>query len=187
MFSISKPHSHTERRPALAIATAILLLLNSFPFITMPSAMAQSRKVAPKATTTSATTAGPGTNVLIPAAGSPVTQNFDTLASTGTSSTVPADWAFVETLANANTVYTAGTGSGTGGDTYSFGAAASSERAFGTLQSGNLISTIGASYTNNVGAPITSLLISYNGEQWRLGATGRVDRLDFNTAQMQQA
>jgi parallel beta-helix repeat protein len=30
-----------------------------------------------------------------------------------------------------------------------------------------------------VGATITQLLISYNGEQWRLGATGRVDRLDF--------
>src|SRR5581483_11794474 len=48
-----------------------------------------------------------------------------------------------------------------------------------TLRSGNLVSTIGASYTNNTGATITSLLISYTGEQWRLGSVGRTDQLDF--------
>lgn len=109
-----------------------------------------------------------------------VTENFDSLANTGTSSTVPAGWAFVETGSAFNTTYTAGTGSATAGDTYSFGATATTERAFGTLLSGSLVSTIGASFTNSVAnGTITSLAISYHGEEWRLGAQNRLDRLDF--------
>src|ERR1051325_9644669 len=108
-----------------------------------------------------------------------VTQNFDTLASTGTSSTTPAGWGFAESGTNANTTYTAGTGSSATGDTYSFGATGSTERAFGGLQSGSLVPTVGAVFINNTGSAIDSLTISYTGEQWRLGATGRVDRLDF--------
>ncbi|HEY0040426.1 MAG TPA: hypothetical protein VGB71_07170, partial [Flavisolibacter sp.] len=107
----------------------------------------------------------------------PVTENFNTLASAGVSSTVPAGWAFVESP--TNTTYTAGTGSATTGDTYSFGAAGNSDRAFGELTTGSLQSTIGASFTNNTGATITTLAISYYGEQWRLGALGREDKLDF--------
>ena len=61
--------------------------------------------------------------VSIPAPGVPVTENFNTLASTGTSWVVPAGWAFVEAGTSANATYTAGAGSGTAGDTYSFGAA----------------------------------------------------------------
>ena len=75
--------------------------------------------------------------------------------------------------------YTAGTGSGTGGDTYSFGATSSTERALGTLLSGTLTPTIGAAFANNTGGTITAIDVAYAGEQWRLGATGRADRLDF--------
>src|SRR5262245_44255368 len=71
------------------------------------------------------------------------TQDFNTLASTGTSSVLPAGWELAETLTSANTTYAAGTGSSTTGDTYSFGAAANAERAFGILQSNNLASKIG--------------------------------------------
>ena len=109
----------------------------------------------------------------------PYTQNFDTLASTGTSSVLPAGWELVESGTNANTTYTAGTGSSNTGDTYSFGAAASAERALGGLQSGNLIPLVGGFFSNDTGSTITSLEISYTGEQWRLGALGRVDRIDF--------
>lgn len=117
----------------------------------------------------------------IGAFGVPVTENFDSLANSGSSSTTPTGWNFAEsgTSAANNGLYTAGTGSGNGGDTYSFGAASSTERAFGGLLSGTLTPTIGASYTNDTGSPITQLAISYTGEQWRLGATGRADRLDF--------
>ena len=106
-------------------------------------------------------------------------QDFNTLALSGTSSTVPAGWLFSESGTNANTIYTAGTGSGNAGDTYSFGIASNTERAFGGLQSGTLIPTIGAGFTNNTGGIVTSLAIAYTGEQWRLGATGRTDRIDF--------
>jgi len=107
------------------------------------------------------------------------TENFDTLASTSTSSTLPVGWFFDEAGTNANTTYNSSTGSNNAGDTYSFGAANSTERAFGTLQSGALIPTIGAAFTNNTGQTITALAIAYTGEQWRLGTAGRADRLDF--------
>ena len=119
------------------------------------------------------------TPVSITGFGVAVTENFNSLASSGTSSTTPTGFGFVEAGTNANATYTAGTGSSNTGDTYSFGAASNPERALGGLQSGSLIPTIGASFINNTGGTISSLNISYTGEQWRLGATARVDRLDF--------
>ena len=109
------------------------------------------------------------------------TQDFNTLASTGTSSTTPTGWELAETGTNANTTYTAGPGTGNTGDTYSFGAASSPERAFGGLLSGSLAPTVGAYFVNNTGQTVTGLDISYTGEQWRLGTSGRAipDRLDF--------
>lgn len=117
--------------------------------------------------------------VSLTAVGVSYTQDFDSLAISGTSSVVPNGWYFLETGTNANTTYTAGTGSSNTGDTYSFGASSSSERAFGGLLSGSLVPTIGASFTNNTGATVNGISIAYTGEQWRLGATGRTDRLDF--------
>jgi hypothetical protein len=120
------------------------------------------------------------TPVSISSLGTALTENFDTLAISGTAVTTPQGWGFAETGTNANTIYTAGTGSSNAGDTYSFGAAGSSERAFGGLLSGSLVPIVGAAYTNNTGGTITSLAVSYTGEQWRLGMTGRgADRLDF--------
>lgn len=111
--------------------------------------------------------------------GTAYTQDFNTLTSSGTSSALPTGWGLSESGANANTTFRAGTGSDNTGDTYSFGATGSTERAFGGLQSSSLVPTIGACFTNNTGGTITTLAISYTGEQWRLGATGRADRLDF--------
>ena len=68
--------------------------------------------------------------------GSPYSQNFDTLANTLTTNSLTVNgWYLNETGSSAanNGQYAGGTGSGTGGDVYSFGAAASAERAFGTL------------------------------------------------------
>jgi hypothetical protein len=107
------------------------------------------------------------------------TQNFDSLANAGTSSVMPSEWEFLETGTAANSVYNTGTGSDNTGDTYSFGRAGSTDRAFGGLRSGSLTPTIGASFTNGAATSIQSLQISYEGEQWRLGTTGRADRLDF--------
>ena len=105
-------------------------------------------------------------------------QDFNSLANTGTSSTVPAGWIFQESGSSANTVYSAGTGSSNTGDTYSYGSTSAADRALGGLRSGNLTPLFGFFLINNTGSVIDALSIQYTGEQWRLGATGRADRLD---------
>jgi endonuclease I len=108
-------------------------------------------------------------------------QDFDSLASTGSSATLPPGWALLEagTSGNNNGQYQAGDGSSNSGDTWSYGAAGSSERALGSLQSGSLNSRFGLALANRTGASLSSVSISYLAEQWRLGAVGRADRLDF--------
>lgn len=113
--------------------------------------------------------------------GGTYSQDFNTLANSATGSlfTMPTGWIFSESGTGANTTYTANNGGATSGDTYSFGIGTSTDRAFGTLQTNAFVSTIGASFTNNTGVTITKLGISYTGEQWRFGATGRTDFLNF--------
>jgi hypothetical protein len=118
-------------------------------------------------------------SISLTALGTSSTQNFNTLATSGTSSTLPSGWYLSESGTNANSTLTAGSGSGSGGDTYSFGTGTNSDRAFGGLRSGSLVPVIGAKFVNNTGSTISNLEVSFTGEQWRLGATGRVDRLDF--------
>ncbi|HZS05307.1 MAG TPA: hypothetical protein VFD58_10775 [Blastocatellia bacterium] len=103
------------------------------------------------------TASASGAGISLTTLGTAYTQNFDTLASSGTSSAVPAGWAFSESGTNANTTYTAGTGSSSTADTYSFGATGSTERAFGGLRSSSLVPTIGACFTNDTGRQITKL------------------------------
>lgn len=111
-----------------------------------------------------------------------VTEDFNGLVSSGTgtlSDNTPIGVGFVESGTNANATYSAGNGSAATGDTYGYGSGTQSDRALGGLLSGNLTPTLGIRFRNDTGATITSLAISYAGEQWRLGATGRADRLDF--------
>jgi uncharacterized protein len=118
--------------------------------------------------------------VSLTALGSTYTQNFDSLVSSGQSGGTPTGWSFVESLTNANALYTAGTGSSNTGETYSFGSTFATDRAFGALRSGNLATIIGSCYQNNTGTTITSVAVGYTGEQWRLGTSGRgADRIDF--------
>jgi hypothetical protein len=107
------------------------------------------------------------------------TEDFNSLATSGTSSVLPTGWFLSETGTAANTTYNSGTGSLNTGDTYSFGSSLSAERALGTLLSGSLSSAIGAAFQNNGAETVLSISIAYQGEQWRLGTAGRVDRLDF--------
>src|SRR5688572_23728940 len=120
-------------------------------------------------------------SVSLPVINSPYTQAFDSLAAAGTTNdfnTLPHGWAVIETGSNANTTYAASTGSANAGNTYSFGT--TPERALGGLQSGSLVSIMGAGFGNSTGSTITSLHITYTGEQWRLGTASRgPDRLDF--------
>src|ERR1041384_4898431 len=118
--------------------------------------------------------------------GSPYTQNFDTLSNTAGSTTnnltIPG-WFMTEGGGGArdNEQYAVDTGSSTTGDTYSYGSAGSTDRALGGLGGGTPIPIFGAKFTNNTGATITSLDVSYTGEQWRFGGVHSTvaDRLDF--------
>jgi len=116
--------------------------------------------------------------------GSPSTQNFDTLANSGTDIDMNiAGWYIDEagTGGAADGQYRAGTGSDNNGDTYSFGAALTTERALGSLASSSVLPRFGASFTNNTGATIASLDINYTGEMWRAGAALRTttDQINF--------
>ncbi|MBL8262296.1 MAG: endonuclease/exonuclease/phosphatase family protein [Xanthomonadaceae bacterium] len=111
-------------------------------------------------------------------------QDFDTLSNTAgstTNSNLPTGWLLNETGGGArdNEQYAVDTGGSNTGDTYSYGAAGSTERALGSLRSGTLIATYGACFNNATGNTLTSFDIAYTGEQWRLGTAARTDRLDF--------
>jgi uncharacterized protein len=112
----------------------------------------------------------------------PLTENFDSLASTGTgiawvdNSTIPG---FYSTRAT----YNPGTGSSNAGSLYSFGVAGTNpvtDRALGSVASG-ATGTIytAARLTNSTGSTISSLDISYVGEQWRNGGNVNANSLTF--------
>ncbi len=111
--------------------------------------------------------------------GTPATQNFDALANTGTSTTLPDGWYLLESGTNANATYAADNGSVNSGNTYSYGAAGSNERAFGTLRSGSVTPLIGARLRNDTSQALSEIAVNYTGEHWRRGATGRSDTLEF--------
>lgn len=120
--------------------------------------------------------------VILSTAGTAKVEDFNSLASTGTSSTLPTGWTFIEsgTSANLNSIYTAGTGSSNTADTYSFGATNSTDRTFGMLRSGTLSTTIGASFKNETGVAITKLKIAYTGKTWRVATASRSDKIEFS-------
>jgi hypothetical protein len=113
-------------------------------------------------------------------------QNFDTLASSGKSKSLPAGWDYLP-FGGASGQYFADDGSSSQGGLYSYGQIGSSDRALGTLRSGGSgnqqsgdFAIFGANFQNSGGGSISRLNISYTGEEWRLGAQGRgPDRLQF--------
>jgi uncharacterized protein len=127
--------------------------------------------------------------------GSPITQNFNTLATSGTSnawaddSTLPGWYAQFTATPTNPTTYRADSGGSNTGAIYSWGVLGTNaldERAFGSVASG----TPGDIYyaiklENNTGSTITSLDVSYIGEQWRQGGcsptpcTPLAQKLDF--------
>ena len=108
--------------------------------------------------------------------GTPTVQDFDSLASSGNSSACRR-LVLAETDDNANSEYRSGDGTSNSGDTYSFGAAASTERALGPVFQ-LAASRIGAQLRTTV-AGADEIAVAYTGEQWRLGALGRADSLKF--------
>ncbi len=107
--------------------------------------------------------------------GSPHTESFDTLPATGSAtwtnnSTIPG-WFHART--GSGTTIVASNGNSNAGNLYSFGTGAATDRALGSVGSGNAaIGNLfwGIRLQNNTGATITNLAISYTGEQWRNSA-----------------
>jgi hypothetical protein len=87
---------------------------------------------------------------------------------------LPTGWYLSEAEPAAQpTVNMVGTGSSNAGGAYSFGSTGSTERALGSVGSGTVTPIqFGVQFTNNTGAVITSLAVSYTGEMWRRGTAG---------------
>ncbi|HTL67167.1 MAG TPA: ExeM/NucH family extracellular endonuclease [Lacunisphaera sp.] len=131
-------------------------------------------------------------------AGGSYAQSFDTLPSTGTytlTSSGPlaldaapvgasglGGWTFAK-YAGAGLValFRVDAGTGTSGSIYSYGSAAATDRALGSLSSGSTVSRFGLTLVNSTGQAITQFTLSYTGEQWRRG-TGAANRLAFEYA-----
>jgi endonuclease I len=115
----------------------------------------------------------------------PYNQDFNTLEATATttpSAILPTGWSIFETGTSSlvDQKYKSDNGGLNSGDTYSYGITAITERSLGALQSGTNAPSFGVKFQNNSGAIITSVTISFTGEEWRLGVTGgRKDTLDF--------
>lgn len=107
--------------------------------------------------------------------GTPYTQSFDTLPASGSTtwtnnSTIPG-WFHARTGTGVTIV--ANDGSSNAGNLYSYGTGTATDRALGSLGSGNAaVGNLfwGVRLQNNTGATITALDVSYTGEQWRNSA-----------------
>src|SRR5206468_2090941 len=99
-------------------------------------------------------------------------ENFDSMGSSS-ASYVPG-WTAIRAAGSGTVGATLtpaiSTGSDTGGNVYSVGSSAASDRAFGTLASGTTVPRMGASLKNSTGGTITSISLSGVMEQWRSGA-----------------
>jgi len=107
----------------------------------------------------------------ITALGSPLTENFDGLSSTVGTGVAWTDNSTISGAYTSQTTYNVATGSSTTGAMYSFGVAGANpvtDRALGAINS-NTTGDIfyGFKLTNNTGANIGALVVSYTGEQWR--------------------
>jgi uncharacterized protein len=107
--------------------------------------------------------------------GVPHTQSFDTLPASGSAtwtnnSTIPG-WFHART--GTGTTIVANDGSSNAGNLYSYGTGTATDRALGSVGSGNAaIGNLfwGVRLQNNTGSTITALDVSYTGEQWRNSA-----------------
>lgn len=94
-------------------------------------------------------------------------------------------WALVEVGSNTGSVtgrYSAGNGSTSGANAYSFGTNA--DRAFGSLNDDTMQEVyVGGCFTNTSLGTISSVQIAFTGEMWRRGASGsQTDLLNFEYA-----
>lgn len=116
--------------------------------------------------------------VAIACAQIPISSTSFSYSQTFTSPDIPPGWSFIETGANADEAFGISTGSNSTGNTYLLGTP--SEYAFGGLQSGTLVPTIGVCFTNTMpDRDITGISLQFIAETWRVGTSNRSDGLDF--------
>ena len=116
-----------------------------------------------------------GAQVSLTTLGTPYIQSFDTLPASGSAtwtnnSNIPG-WFHART--GTGTTIVANDGSSNAGNLYSYGTGTATDRALGSVGSGNAaIGNLfwGVRLQNNTGATITALDVSYTGEQWRNSA-----------------
>lgn len=105
----------------------------------------------------------------------PYTQNFDSLSNdsswANTHAMNIAGWTIFEkgTGAAADQMYKVNHGSRNNGETYSYGAINSNDRALGSIASGTNVPSFGITFENNTGSDIATVNVSFVGEQWRSG------------------
>ena len=121
--------------------------------------------------------------------GGTYSQNFDTLANTGTANswqdnvTLPG-WFAAKAKGTGSpsvTAYRADDGSANSGTVYSYGTTGDANRALGSLGSGTPGTQFyGVAFTNDTTDAMVDFMISYTGEQWRSGsATAATNTLAF--------
>jgi hypothetical protein len=69
--------------------------------------------------------------------------------------------------------------SGAGG-AYSYGASGSGDRALGSLGTSSAEVDLGLRLVNQTGQTLNSFIVTYQGEQWRTGASGVANKLNFS-------
>jgi endonuclease I len=116
------------------------------------------------------------------------TQDFNTLASSGTGSTLPVGWYFREASGTTQTTYQADDGTLNQANVMSYGSGGSTDRGFGVLPgnalggSGSVVADIGARLTNGSGTTISSLQIAFVTELWLYqGAAGERFAFEYST------
>lgn len=108
--------------------------------------------------------------VSILSAAVPYTQNFDSLATAGTTNPFINNVTLDGWYSN-RTVYIADAGTSNTGGMHSYGITGTVERALGSVGSGTANPVLyGVRMSNDTGAAIASFVITYTGEQWRSGA-----------------
>lgn len=115
--------------------------------------------------------------VSITSRGSTYTQNFNALASSGSNVVWMNNSTIAGWYSNASTYNTVNANTGS---LYSYGTNNTSERALGSLTSSNSgIIYYGVRIQNNTCNDLTSFVITYTGEQWRIGGNASTQKIDF--------
>ncbi len=114
----------------------------------------------------------------------PVTENFDTLANSGSDIPITNNVTPLVGWYATRLFYTAGTGSMNAGTNWSYGSTGSTERAWGSVASnGSGDLRYGLRIQNNTGTTITALDIAFTGEQWRNAGVTATHTLLFEYSQ----